>query len=194
MSDVLQGNTAQARACYFDVVNKWGAWASLPLSAGHNAGPVFGARYSTPTVTAGGMISPTEGQVRCLWLVCLCHTNCLTYKLLSSEAAGGAGSAQAFAGHVICHMRFTWAQSQLAVVASIIASDIALTILSAAHMLHTLPGSCCTRMTQRCQRIPSHLSVSIASCIRQSGKWYRLQTDALGLEHGGLCMSAAMST
>lgn len=70
----LQGNTAQARACYFDVINKWGAWASLPLSAGHNASPVFGARYSTPTVTAGGMISPTDGQVRCLWLVGNIHS------------------------------------------------------------------------------------------------------------------------
>lgn len=64
-----QGNTAQARACYFDVANKWGAWASLPLTAGHDASPVFGARYSTPAVTAGGMISPTEGSVKCLWLV-----------------------------------------------------------------------------------------------------------------------------
>ena len=63
-----QGSTAQARACYFDPVNKWGAWANVPL-AGYSQGPLFGLRYSTPAITAGGMVHPTQGKVDCLWLV-----------------------------------------------------------------------------------------------------------------------------
>ena len=65
----LQGSVAQARACYFDVANKWGAFASVPLTAGHSVSPVFGVRYSSPLVTAGGMIRPTNSQLHCLWLV-----------------------------------------------------------------------------------------------------------------------------
>lgn len=64
-----QGNVAQARACYFDVANKWGAFGSIPLTAGHSMSPVFGLRYSSPLVTAGSMLSPTEGKLHCLWLV-----------------------------------------------------------------------------------------------------------------------------
>ncbi|KAL3162528.1 hypothetical protein ABBQ32_010183 [Trebouxia sp. C0010 RCD-2024] len=63
-----QGNVAQARACYFDVANKWGAFGSIPLTAGHSMSPVFGLRYSSPLVTAGSMLSPTEGKLHCLWL------------------------------------------------------------------------------------------------------------------------------
>lgn len=63
-----QGNAAQARACYFDVANKWGAFASMPLTAGHSVSPVFGVRYSSPLLTAGGMVSPTDSKVHCLWL------------------------------------------------------------------------------------------------------------------------------
>ncbi|DBA96333.1 hypothetical protein WJX82_004926 [Trebouxia sp. C0006] len=63
-----QGNSAQARACYFDVANKWGAFASVPLTVGHSVSPVFGVRYSSPIVTAGGMISPTDSKMHCLWL------------------------------------------------------------------------------------------------------------------------------
>ena len=33
--------------------------------------PVFGLRYSSPFVTAGGMLSPTDGRLHCLWLVSL---------------------------------------------------------------------------------------------------------------------------
>ena len=68
---IWQGTIAQARACYFDVVNKWGAFGSVPLTAGHSMSPVFGLRYSTPLVTAGGMLSPTEGKLHSLWLVSL---------------------------------------------------------------------------------------------------------------------------
>lgn len=76
-----QGNVAQARACYFDVANKWGAFGSIPLTAGHSMSPVFGLRYSSPVVTAGGMLSPTEGKLHCLWLVScmLCtRSSCVT--------------------------------------------------------------------------------------------------------------------
>ena len=31
--------------------------------------PVFGLRYSSPLVTGGGMLSPTDGRLHCLWLV-----------------------------------------------------------------------------------------------------------------------------
>ena len=71
----IQGNAAQARACYFDVANKWGAFASMPLTAGHSVSPVFGVRYSSPLLTAGGMVSPTDSKVHCLWLVSL-HPDC----------------------------------------------------------------------------------------------------------------------
>ena len=77
----MQGNSAQARACYFDVANKWGAFASVPLTVGHSVSPVFGVRYSSPVVTAGGMISPTDSKMHCLWLVRLPSKQKMFYHL-----------------------------------------------------------------------------------------------------------------
>lgn len=51
--------------------------------------PIFGLRYSTPLVTAGGMVSPTEGKLHCLWLVSFClpeHQDLLQQAFVSAAS------------------------------------------------------------------------------------------------------------